>query len=51
LDIFPNVAIIREEEFLQHPWLKSTFDQLSAEYLAQNPGSELIVNKLTEEMR
>lgn len=48
LDVFPSATVIREEEFLQHPWLKSTFDQLSAEYLAQHPGSELIVNKLTE---
>lgn len=48
LDVFPEATIIREEEFLQHPWLKSTFDQLSAEYLAQHPGSEMIVNKLTE---
>ena len=31
-----------------HPWLKSTLDQLSAEYLSQRPGAELVVNKLTE---
>lgn len=48
LDIFPTATIIREEDFLEYPWLKSTFDQLSREYLAQHPGSELIVNKLTE---
>ncbi|HAS8441025.1 TPA: AraC family transcriptional regulator [Vibrio vulnificus] len=46
--IFPQRTIVREEELHQHPWLKSTFDQLSAEYMAQNPGTELIVNKLTE---
>ena len=33
---------------LGHPWLKSTLDQLSAEYMAQQPGAELVVNKLTE---
>lgn len=46
--IFPTMTIIREDELTRHPWLKSTLDQLSSEYLAQGPGSELIVNKLTE---
>jgi AraC-like DNA-binding protein len=46
--IFPQTTIVREEELHQQPWLKSTFDQLSAEYMSQNPGTELIVNKLTE---
>lgn len=46
--IFPETTIVREEKLHQHPWLKSTFDQLSAEYMAQNPGTEIIVNKLTE---
>ncbi len=48
LDIFPSLTIVREEELLQHPWLKSTLDQLSAEYMFQQPGAELVVNKLTE---
>ena len=47
-DIFPQVTIVRHDELLKHPWLKGTFDQLSAEYMAQNPGTEIIVNKLTE---
>ena len=47
-DIFPEITIVREEELHKHPWLKGTFDQLSAEYMAQNPGTEIIVNKLTE---
>lgn len=46
--IFPKVTIVREEELHQHPWLKGTFDQLSAEYMSQKPGTEIIVNKLTE---
>ena len=46
--IFPTIAIIREDELTRHAWLKATLDQLSSEYLAQGPGSELIVNKLTE---
>ena len=48
LDVFPAMTIVREEEFLKNPWLKSTLDQLAAEYLSQQPGSELVVNKLTE---
>ena len=46
--IFPQIVIVREEELHKHPWLKATFEQLSAEYMAQNPGTEIIVNKLTE---
>jgi len=48
LDIFPSLTIVREEEILKRPWLKSTLDQLSSEYLSQQPGAELVVNKLTE---
>ncbi len=48
LDIFPSMTIVREEELLKHPWLKSTLDQLSTEYMSQQPGAELVVNKLTE---
>ncbi len=48
LDIFPSLTIVREEEILKHPWLKSTLDQLSTEYMSQQPGAELVVNKLTE---
>ncbi|MBT1064075.1 AraC family transcriptional regulator [Bowmanella sp. Y26] len=43
-----DVTIVREEELVEHPWLKSTFDQISAEYMAQHPGAQIIVNKLTE---
>ena len=48
LEVFPTLTIVREEELLRQPWLKSTLDQLSTEYLSQQPGSELVVNKLTE---
>ena len=48
LDVFPSLTIVREEELLKHRWLKSTLDQLSSEYLSQQPGAELVVNKLTE---
>ena len=48
LALFPRMTIIRSEELNNHPWLKSTLDQLGTEYLSQSPGSELVVNKLTE---
>jgi AraC-like DNA-binding protein len=48
LDAFPSFTIVREEEFLKYPWLRSTLDQLSTEYMSQQVGSELVVNKLTE---
>lgn len=47
-DIFPDITIVRKSELFEHPWLKSTFEQLSSEYMAQQPGTEIIVNKLTE---
>lgn len=48
LDVFPTLTIVRDEELLRQPWLKGTLDQLSGEYLSQKPGSELVVDKLTE---
>ena len=48
MDVFPSLTIVREEELQKHPWLKSTLDQLSAEYMSQKPGAQLVVNKLTE---
>jgi len=48
LDVFPSLTIVREDELLKHPWLKGTLDQLSAEYMSQQPGADLVVNKLTE---
>lgn len=48
LEVLPSLTIVRDEELLKHPWLKSTLDQLSGEYLSQKPGSELVVDRLTE---
>ncbi len=31
LDVFPSIAIVRKAELHAHPWLRSTFDQLSTE--------------------
>lgn len=48
LDVFPSLSIVREEDMHRHRFLKTTLDQLSAEYQGAEPGAELIVNKLTE---
>ena len=48
LKALPSLTIVRAEELVGHPWLKSTLDQLSAEYLSQQPGNEIVINKLTE---
>jgi AraC-like DNA-binding protein len=48
LNIFPSMVIVRHEELIKNPWLNATLEQLGAEYLAQSPGAELAVNKLTE---
>lgn len=45
---FPRITTVRGKELHKYPWLKSTFNQLSAEYMAQKPGTEIIINKLTE---
>jgi len=46
--LFPPISIIRDETLQQESWLKSILSQLSAEYLSQQPGAQLAVNKLTE---
>jgi AraC-like DNA-binding protein len=48
LKALPSLTIVREKELMEHPWLKSTLDQLSTEYMSQQPGSEVVVDKLTE---
>lgn len=44
----PSLTIVRAEELLAHAWLRSTLDQLSSEYMSQRPGSEVVIDKLTE---
>jgi AraC-like DNA-binding protein len=48
LEALRSLTIVRAEELAQHTWLKSTLEQLSAEYLAETPGSEVVVDRLTE---
>lgn len=44
----PSLITISAEELLWYGWLKTTLDQLSAEYMSQQPGSDVVVDKLTE---
>ena len=44
------MSIIRNDHLQQYAWLNSVLDQLSFEYRSTTPGSQLIVNKLTEVM-
>lgn len=46
--VFPDLTIVRDEEIHRHPWLRATLDQLSAEFTSQQPGAELVIDKLTE---
>ena len=48
LESLPTMIIVTAEELLLHSWLKTTLDQLSAEYMSQQPGSNVVVDKLTE---
>jgi AraC-type DNA-binding domain-containing proteins len=48
--LFPRMSIIRNDQLQQRSWLNSVLDQLSFEYRSTTPGSQLIVNKLTEVM-
>ncbi len=43
-----SLTIVRADELERQTWLKSTLEQLSAEYLAETPGSEVVVDRLTE---
>lgn len=44
----PKMTIIRADELRHHAWLRSTLDQLANEYRSQIPGSEAVVDRLTE---
>ncbi len=44
----PQMIIIRAEELQEHIGLKNILELLSSEFTSNQPGSELIVNKLTE---
>lgn len=46
--LFPDISVIRDEQLQAHSWLRTLLDTLSAEYLSSQPGTRLVVNKLTE---
>jgi len=48
IEALRSLTIVRADELERHSWLKSTLEQLSAEYLAETPGSEVVVDRLTE---
>lgn len=48
LQALPAVTIIRADELRQHVWLRNTLDQLASEHMSQMPGSETVVDRLTE---
>lgn len=48
LRALPSTILLRSADVRAHPWLRRTLELLSREYLSQTPGSELVVDKLTE---
>ncbi|MDH3419326.1 MAG: AraC family transcriptional regulator [Gammaproteobacteria bacterium] len=48
LEALRSLTIVRAEELERHAWLKSTLEQLSNEYETATPGSEVVVDRLTE---
>ncbi len=48
IEALPSALVITAEQVAQRPWLKSTLEHIGAEYLQQEPGAMVVVNKLTE---
>jgi AraC-like DNA-binding protein len=48
ISAIPSLVIVRAEQLEREPWLVSTLDRLSTEYLAKGPGSDVVVDRLTE---
>jgi len=47
-DLFPDFMIIRDQQLHSMRWLQAILDQLSREYLSMRPGTDIVVNRLTE---
>ncbi len=47
-DLFPDIIIIRAEQLQTLGWLQAILDQLSFEYLSMRPGTEIVVQRMTE---
>jgi len=46
--LFPELIIIRAEQLERLGWLQSILNQLSIEYLSMRPGTEIVVQRMTE---
>jgi len=47
-DLFPDLVIIRADQLRSLVWLSAILDQLSFEYLSLSPGTDIVVNRMTE---
>jgi AraC-like DNA-binding protein len=47
-DLFPDLVIIRADQLQSLLWLRAILDQLSQEYLSLRPGTDIVVNRMTE---
>lgn len=47
-ELFPSIIIIRAEQLQSLSWLQAILDQLSFEYLSMRPGTEIVVQRMTE---
>ena len=48
LDAMPSLTILRAEQLEREPGLRSTLERLSTEYMAKGPGSDVVIDRLTE---
>ncbi len=46
--LFPEIIVIRDQQLQELSWLQSILNQLSREYLSMRPGTEIVVNRMTE---
>ena len=47
-DLFPEIIVIRDQQMQELSWLQAILNQLSREYLSMRPGTEIVVNRMTE---
>lgn len=47
-ELFPDVVVIRDEQLQAHGWLQVILNQLSREYLSMQPGTDIVVSRMTE---
>lgn len=48
LSAIPSLTILRAKQLESEPWIGSTLERLSTEYQAKGPGSDVVVDRLTE---